>query len=257
MTPLIIMQPKGLHSISLERNGYRTIDTALAVDTTAPGVYSFALIENPAIAESDMAKPGIGQRKPSRKQAPEAPSLAFSENDFRMAENLESKNWQKAFVLYRNVFGNPRTPKLRKETALFSMAKLLAEHQKEKAKARETFLHYLALFPTGNFVGESWLRLAELEFEHDQNKSIEYYQRYFEKYPRHSRISELQYRVGLIYLQKKKFDEAISMFKLSLANYQGSDAIEKEKIKTSLFKAFKEKNESQTVLPANARATTR
>jgi TolA-binding protein len=257
MTPLIIMQPKGLHTVSLERSGYRTIDTAFAVDTTAPGIYSFALMENPAIAEADTPKSGDTKKlKPSRKQATKAPSMALGENDFRTAENLELKNWQKAFGLYRNVFKDPRTPKLRKETALFSMAKILAEHGTDKTRSKEAFLHYLALFPTGNFVGESWLRLAELEFEHDQDKSIEYYQRYFEKYPRHSRISELQYRVGLIYLQKKKFDEAISMFKLSLANYQGSDAFEKEKIKTSLFKAFKEKNESQTSLPATARNTT-
>jgi TolA-binding protein len=260
MTPLLIMQPIGEHSLSMEKTGFRTIDTAFSVTEAAAGVYSFALMETPTITGRIARKnqrASVPTRKAGRKQ-PEAAATtfvsAYTENDFYDAENLESQNWQKAFALYRNVFQNPRTPKLRKETALFSMAKLEAEHETDKTKAKEAFLHYLALFPTGNFVGESWLRLAELEFENDQNKSIEYYQRYFEKYPRHSRISELQYRVGLIYLQRKKYDDAISMFKLSLANYQGSDTNEKEKIKTSLYKALKEKNESQTDLPASANA---
>ncbi len=260
MTPLIIMQPQGQHSISLEKNGFQTIDTSIQLENAAPKVFLFSLAET-AVDQADVFQsvpvkrdPAIpDQRKPPKHPADIRPDLsAYNENDFRIAENLESKNWQKAHELYRRVFGNQRTPKLKKEAALFSMAKLEAEHAADKKGAKETFLHYLALYPTGNFVGESWLRLAELEFDHDQNKSIEYYQRYFEKYPRHSRISELQYRVGLIYLQKKKFDEAIAMFKLSLANFQGNDAVEKEKIKTTLFKAFKEKNESQTVPPEHA-----
>jgi tetratricopeptide (TPR) repeat protein len=265
VAPLVIMQSKGRHDVRLEKNGYRSIDTALQLGIGKPVVLSLALAEN-AVAQA--IAPGTvhvfgdlviaGKPKPSQKNSsetkPVASPTAYNENDFRDAEYLEAKNWRQALDLYRGFFGDPRTPKLKKEAALFSMAKLEAEHAADKTGAREAFLHYLALYPTGNFVGESWLRLAELEFERDQNKSIEYYQRYFEKYPRHSRISELQYRVGLIYLQKKKYDEAISIFKLSLANYQGSDAIEKEKIQTSLYKAFKEKNESQSTLPASANA---
>jgi TolA-binding protein len=262
-TPLIIMQPQGPHSISLEKNGFQKIDTTIQLDRTGPGVFSYnlsgtsdaqAIVFKKIHVSKGMAV--VDQRKNSKQSIDAKPEMsqqaAYNANDFRVAENLESKNWQKASDLYRTVFENPRTPKLKKEAALFSMAKLEAEHAADKKNGKEMFLHYLALYPMGNFVGESLLRLAELEFMHDQNKSIEYYQRYFEKYPRNSRISELQYRVGLIYLQKKKFDEAISMFKLSLANFQGNDAVEKEKIKTTLFKAFKEKNENQTSPSANA-----
>ena len=70
---------------------------------------------------------------------------------------------------------------------------------------------------------KTWLRLAELAFEHDQDKAIEYYLKYFEKYPRHYRNAELQERVGLMYLQKKKFDDALGMFKLALSNVPGDD----------------------------------
>jgi TolA-binding protein len=271
-TPLIIMQPQGLHFISLEKNGYQKIDTTIQLDKTGPGVFSFNLMgtsdaqaivfknihvsRGRAIVDQRKSSKQTIEAKPEKSEQGDRPA-GYNESDFRVAENLESKNWQKASELYRAVFENPRTPKLKKEAALFSMAKLEAEHAADKKNGKEMFLHYLALYPTGNFVGESLLRLAELEFEHDQNKSIEYYRRYFEKYPRNSRISELQYRVGLIYLQKKKFDEAISMFKLSLANFQGNDAVEKEKIKTTLFKAFKEKNESQTSASANADGTSR
>jgi hypothetical protein len=265
MTPLLILQPVGEHAVTIERKGFRTIDTAIAVAQAGGGAYAFTMTKAAvaalhAFVPKDNHKETLLRHKTSgglpsgEKEPPVSAALpsAYSDSDFRDAEDLEAKNWQKAFVLYRNVFQNPRTPKLRRETALFSMAKLEAENGVDKAVTKEAFLHYLALFPTGNFVGESWLRLAELEFENDQNKAIEYYQRYFEKYPRHSRISELQYRVGLMYMQMKKYDDAISMFKFSLANYQGGDAVESAKIKASLFKAYKEKNESQTDLPAAA-----
>jgi tetratricopeptide (TPR) repeat protein len=266
-TPLIIMQPRGLHSVRVEKNGYRTIDTAVMVGAGDSGVCTFTLAEiRSADSEVPNNAPVYGNEKviPRLKSdlkpfegkievsEQSVSSSSYSEEDFRDAELLESNNWRAALELYRKVFENPHTSQLKKEAALFSVAKLEAEHGRDTKSAREAFLHYLALYPTGNFVGESWLRLAELEFEHNQNKAIDYYQRYFERFPRHSRISELQYRVGLIYLQNKKYDEAISMFKLSLANYQGSDAIEKDKIKTSLVKALKEKNENNTSLPANA-----
>jgi tetratricopeptide (TPR) repeat protein len=130
------------------------------------------------------------------------------------------------------------------------MAKLIADNTADKTGATEGFLYYLAAYPTGYFVGESWLRLAELEFEHNQDKAIEYYLKYFEKYPRHYRIAELQQRVGLIYLQKKKYDDAIAMFKLAFTNIHDDSAAEKSKISASLYKALNEKEKAQ-----NARST--
>ncbi|HEX7510988.1 MAG TPA: tetratricopeptide repeat protein, partial [Chitinivibrionales bacterium] len=179
-----------------------------------------------------------------------APQPAYSEIDFSIAERVEAKNWQKAEELYKRIADNPLAPRLKREAALFSIGKLEAEYAPQKAMAKDAFLNYLAMYPAGNFVGESWLRLAELEFGSDQDKAVEYYLRYFEHYPQHSRISELQYRVGLIYLQKKKYDEAIGMFKLALANFQNDNTIDKGKIQTSLYKALKEKDDLQNLQAA-------
>jgi TolA-binding protein len=263
-SPLMIMQTQGTHTVRVEKTGYRTIDTTLFLQPAKPGVFKFTLKESSSeeqLSELDNRLKGKQKRPLERDgnlaSVKEPLNLKYNENDFRTAERFEFKNWQKAFAIYRAIFANSQAPRLRKEAALFSMAKLYAEHGPDKHRAREGFLNYLALYPTGNFVGESWLRLAELEFEHDQNKSIEYYERYFEKYPRHSRISELQYRVGLIFLQKKRYDEAISMLKRSLANYQNGDAIDTEKIKTALYKAFKEQNESLADYPPSANSNVR
>jgi hypothetical protein len=65
----------------------------------------------------------------------------------------------------------------------------------------------------------------------------------------------LQHRVGLVYLQKKKYDEAIAMLKLSLANYQNDNTLDKGKIQSSLYKAIREKDDSQKILPVDSANT--
>lgn len=267
MSPLTIMQPAGTHSISVERNGYQTADTSVTLTSAGPRAMALTLMRSDAPARPQNVivyeeVNVVDQLKPGQRPGPSAPAAGslkpaaaetlYNENDFREAERFEAKNWKKAVGLYREIAGNPRAPHLQREAALFSIGKLEAERGENKTAANEAFLNYLALYPSGNFVGESWLRLAELEFGSNQDKAIEYYLRYFEHYPRHSRISELQHRVGLIYLQKKKYDEAIAMFKLSLANYQNDNSIDKGKIQTSLYKALKEKDDSQKTPPASA-----
>jgi tetratricopeptide (TPR) repeat protein len=123
----------------------------------------------------------------------------------------------------------------------------LADHGADKTKAQEVFFNYLAMYPNGNFVGESWLRLAELEFGRDQDKAIDYYLKYFEKYPGHYRNAELQERVGLIYLQKKRYDDALGMFKSALSNIQGDDQGRKSKILANIYKTLKEKESAGQV----------
>ena len=267
MSPLIIMQPQGVHGISVERNGYQTLDTSVVISAAPAVAVSLTLKEiprGPSVGPNVLVYDEVtivNERKTRDRPNPSAASSSsqrladeapYDENDFRAAERLEAAHWQKAVVLYSEIADNPQAPRLKREAALFSIGKLKAEHGADKAAAREAFLNYLALYPTGNFVGESWLRLAELEFSHDQDKAIEYYLRYFEHYPRHLRISELQHRVGLIYLQKKKYGEAIAMFKLALANYQSDNTIDKGKIQTSLYRAMKEKDDSLNALPAKA-----
>jgi tetratricopeptide (TPR) repeat protein len=269
MSPVVIMQPNGFHSITIEKNGFVNADTTMMLGDSPVSlvmaltpvstnlrsggnvlVYNKVDIVNHKEIGNNSSRPeNVQNSSVSGKVA------GYDENDFHDAENFESRNWQNAISLYRKIAENPLAPQVKREAALFSIGKLEAEHESNKTEAKETFLNYLALYPSGNFVGESWLRLAELEFSHDQDKSIEYYLRYFEHYPRHARISELQHRVGLVYLQKKKYDEAIAMLKLSLANYQNDNTLDKGKIQSSLYKAIREKDDSQKILPVDSANT--
>ena len=218
--------------------------------TGQPGMYAIDLKEVKVEGDADGAKrfaapvQKVVVRPPISKTGAPVPDDS-GKGYFQKAEFSESSNWQDALALYEKVFNDHFAPHLQREVACFSVAKLLADHGADKAKAKEGFFNYLAMYPTGNFVGESWLRLAELEFEHDQDKAIEYYLRYFDKYPRHYRIAELQERVGLIYLQKKKYDDAISMFKLALSNIQGDNQTDKSKILANIYKTLKEKELAQ------------
>jgi tetratricopeptide (TPR) repeat protein len=269
MSPIVIMQPNGFHSITIEKNGFVNADTSMMLgDSPVSLVMALTPVSTnlrsdgnvPLYNKADIVKrKEIGNNSSRPENVPNSSVsgkvAGYDENDFHDAENFEPRNWQNAISLYRKIAENPLVPQVKREAALFSIGKLEAEHESNKTEAKETFLNYLALYPSGNFVGESWLRLAELEFSHDQDKSIEYYLRYFEHYPRHARISELQHRVGLIYLQKKKYDEAIAMLKLSLANYQNDNTVDKGKIQSSLYKAIREKDDSQKILPVDSANT--
>ena len=133
---------------------------------------------------------------------------------------------------------NPASKPLCKEAAFISIARLRADHEKEKSQAKEDFLRCLALYPDGAFLGESWLRLAELEVGRNQNKAIENCLRAMEKLPRHPRLSEMQQRVGLLYLQNKRYDQAVALFRQSLGNNLYANEAEKKKIYQSLYRAL-------------------
>jgi TolA-binding protein len=245
-TPLVVLLPPGRHALQLSKDGRSALDTAVTV--SSGGAHRLAL-SLPA-PERPIAK---AQPKPNRAApiaAPEtalqaaapiaaAPSLA-EEADliYRKADEAQARDWQTAVQLYRKVIENPDAPPLRKEAALFSVARLRAEHEREKNPAREDFLRYLALYPDGAFAGESWMRLAELEVGGNQGKAIEYYLRSMEKMPHHPRLSELQHRVGLLYLQNNRYDEAIAMFRQSLGNILYANDSEKLKIYQSMYRAL-------------------
>jgi tetratricopeptide (TPR) repeat protein len=86
--------------------------------------------------------------------------------------------------------------------------------------------------------------LAELEVGRNQGKAIEYYLRSMEKMPHHPRLSEMQHRVGLLYLQNKRYDEAIAMFRQSLGNILYANETEKRKIYQSLYRALVAKGDN-------------
>jgi hypothetical protein len=62
-------------------------------------------------------------------------------------------------------------------------------------------------------------------------------------FPRHPRIYELQNRVGVIYLQQKKYDEAISLFRQALSNLVSPVKGERENVISNLYRALEAKGD--------------
>jgi TolA-binding protein len=229
-TPLVLLLPPGRHALQLSTDGRPALDTTVMV--SRGGAHRLAL---------SLPKPGrpMAQALPkSERQAshtavpapepapmavqPAAPSQAEAADlIYRKADESQARDWQAAVQLYRQVLEIPEAPPLRREAAQFSVARLRAEHEKEKTQAREDFLRYLALYPDGAFAGESWMRLAELEVGRNQGKAIEYYLRSMEKMPHHPRLSE-----------------AVAMFRQSLGNILYANDSEKLKIYQSMYRAL-------------------
>jgi tetratricopeptide (TPR) repeat protein len=251
-TPMVVLLPPGRHSIRLSLDGRAAADTSILVQDGGASRLTLALPLLPsAPVAASKTSPGAKPAKvPPRVEAPEKAAdqpAAFSAEEadlsYRKADEIQTRDWQSAIALYRLVLDNSASMPLRREAALFSIARLRAEHEREKSQAKEDFLSYLVQYPDGAFSGESWLRLAELEVGRDQGKAIRYYLRAIEKLPRHPRLSELQHRVGLLYLQDKHYDEAISMFRQSLGNVLYANEAEKRKIYQSLYRAYVAKDD--------------
>ncbi|MBN1307167.1 MAG: PEGA domain-containing protein [Chitinispirillaceae bacterium] len=266
IAPLTIRQPAGWHNAHIEKEGYETVDTSIflagnegeyvitlapepfrrgvkaAAAVSASAVYRNEAPVNRPVTKTARLRHGRTTEAPLVRSKPAVPSAQLYSN----ARNAErSEDWRKAIKLYQQVLADPGVSSLRREDALFSVAKLQAEHISDAEVAKESFLTYLALFPSGTFAGESWLRLAELEFRKNPEKAIQYYLKFFEKFPRHPRIAELQDRVGIIYLQQKRYEKAISMFELALADLTAVNGGRRKDIAAHLYRALLANGERQ------------
>ncbi|MEO6097599.1 MAG: PEGA domain-containing protein [Fibrobacteria bacterium] len=268
-TPLVVLLPPGRHEVRLSLEGRSAVDTAVVLGNGSALRLTVAMPRLPvnvpknafgnnakAPAKAANAATGAnGAAMIAEKAAAEAGSplpisqLSRAEEAdllYRKADAAPPGEWQNAVALYLEVLENPGSKPLRKEAAFFSIARLRADHEKEKSQAKEDFLRYLALYPDGAFSGESWLRLAELEVGRNHDKAIEYYQRAIENLPRHPRLSEMQHRVGLLYLQDKRYDEAVAMFRQSLGNILYANESEKRKIYQSLYRTLVAKGDRKS-----------
>lgn len=284
-SPLVIRQPTGLYHISVAKNGFSSIDTTVNIIQKEPvQLIEFGLektekievakkpgtkrrvnieTEKPVIARQENVKTNKngkdykGDKEDKTVQivpeivAQNSREETLPENDeteeiYLKAQKFEKNGrWQRAIKLYEQIFDNQTASKLRREDALFSIGRLKADNGTNIIEAQKVFLNYLANFPDGSYSGESWLRLAELEFLNSPENSIQYYLKYFEKFPHHPRISELQNRVGAIYLQQKKYNRAVEMFRRALYNLDPSKKEEQKYISTNLHKALQEKGDTQ------------
>ena len=85
------------------------------------------------------------------------------------------------------------------------------------------------------------MRLAELEFSVRPENATRYYEKFFQLFPQHPRIVELKNRVGVIYLQQKRYDEAIALFREALESPVFSGKKERAQISENLERALKQK----------------
>lgn len=258
--PLSIRQAPGVHHVRLGKAGYVMKDTSITIGTE-DCEFTVALDE----IRQEQSVPIIVNKAPvvSKKEAV-SPEIVASvllgdaevvpkeekadfDSLYSLAQKVESRGkWKDAIEMYQKIFDNPDVSRLRKEDALFSIAKLHADNNENKAEARNVFMTYLAMYPNGSFAGETWLRLAELEFKTNPDNAVQYYLKYFEMFPRHPRLSELQNRVGVIYLQQKKYDSAISMFRQALASMISQSKSERENITSNLFRALEAKGDNKS-----------
>ena len=260
-TPIMLRQSAEWHDLLITREGFVSVDTSIFLggDNRSYDV-SFALEEIPrqqGVTVSAAKKGSAGRTAGTSKKNREpvnpdkvarmmlTPGSESSRvyTEARRAER--TADWRKAIELYNRVLDDPNVTPLRREDALFSIAKLRVEHTRDMESAKEAFLTYLALFPAGLFAGESWLRLAEIEFGTNPDNAIKYYLKYFEKFPRHPRIAELQHRVGVIYLQRKQYHKAIGMFEQALSNLKSIDNKEQRLIAENLRRALLAEGEAQ------------
>ncbi|MBN1758828.1 MAG: FecR domain-containing protein [Chitinispirillaceae bacterium] len=257
-TPIMLRQSTGWHDLRIARQGYVSLDTSIFLGGSEQSYnFTFALDETPHTPVATTAKTVRTQSKSSKmKKEPVNPDKVArmmlstrhteSARAYTAARRAErSASWRKAIALYKQVLDDPNVTPLRREDALFSIAKLQAEHSGDAETAKEAFLTYLALFPAGSFAGESWLRLAEIEFGTNPDNAIKYYLKYFEKFPRHPRIAELQHRVGVIYLQRKQYHKAIEMFEQALANLKTIEGNEQHMIAENLHRALLAEGKAQ------------
>jgi hypothetical protein len=258
LTPLVVLVPPGAHALRLTKDGHAPFDTIITVAEGATRRLAARLTPLDSLSTAplaairpEQAAPKRGPAEPSDRDggapvSPEAiplPDPGEAARLLHMADQIQARDWNAAIALYTRILEHPGATAMRKEAAQFSIARLRADNEADKSQAKEDFLRYLALHPDGAFAGESWLRLAELEVGRDPDKAIEYYLRCIAKFPRHHRLSELQHRLGLLYLQNRRYDEAVSMFRQSLGNVLYNSGGERRRIHSSLYRAFVEKGD--------------
>lgn len=245
-TPLCVLLAPGLHVVRIQRGDRSAIDTTVLVeramdfhavlsDESSPKVASeVSTPVSPAPARVRSAGSARSAVPATVSVVPSRPGAA----ELVAAQSAERTNPDSAMAIYRALLSREDTPALIRQSALFAIGRLQAEHALDKVAAHESFMRYLALYPDGTFARESLLRLAELEFEKNPEQAIAYYLRYFDRYPTHYRVPELQYRVGLIYLQTSRFNEAEYMFRQALASMVQDDPGMRRRAYAALHRAL-------------------
>jgi hypothetical protein len=167
--------------------------------------------EKPALHES--AKPAVAPR------AARTPVLAKPQPRDSLLEaavRFETSDWKKAVESYGLVLARRGASNYEREIALFSIARLRADHDTSALTVRVAFDAYLKAFPKGSFTGESYLRLADLEYRNNPTRSLSWYEKYLDEFPSTQNTAAAEYKAGLIYLQRKNHERAIDLLSSAL-----------------------------------------
>ncbi|MDG5814202.1 PEGA domain-containing protein [Chitinispirillales bacterium ANBcel5] len=244
-TPLALYRSEGDHRVELIKDGYETIDTLITIADESVNRLEFSML---AKAQEQKQRPfretsAVVKTDETGEEDQPVQQLSNVEQIYRTAREYElSGSWNEALELYTKLYEDETVRDIYREDALFSIGKIKSEHVSQ-IEAKRVFHTYLDVFPLGLFAGESWLRLAELEFAEDQTRAVQYYHNYFELFPNHYRTSELQNRVGLIYLQQNKYNEAIAMFQTALENMAPSQKNARKSAYINLHNALRAKGD--------------
>jgi TolA-binding protein len=133
-----------------------------------------------------------------------------------LAVRLETSDWKKAIETYKAVVARPGGSPYSREIALFSIGRLLADHETLASGVRVAFNAYLKNFPNGSFAGESYLRLADLEYKTNPGQALVWYEKYLQEFPATQNTAAAEYKAGLIYLEQKKHGKAADMLSSAL-----------------------------------------
>jgi outer membrane protein assembly factor BamD (BamD/ComL family) len=133
-----------------------------------------------------------------------------------LAVRFEASDWKKAIATYNAVVSRPGGSPYSREIALFSIGRLQADHDAPASDVRAAFNAYLKSFPQGSFTGESYLRLADLEYKTNPGQALVWYEKYLQEFPATQNTAAAEYKAGLIYLEQKKHGKAAELLSSAL-----------------------------------------
>lgn len=142
--------------------------------------------------------------------------LPVRDSLLELAVRLERSDWKKAIETYNAVLARPGGSLYSREIALFSIGRLLSDNDASAAEVRFAFNEYLKIFPHGTFAGESYLRLADLEFKTDPGRALVWYEKYLQEFPATQNTAAAEYKAGLILLQQNKRERAVAILSSAL-----------------------------------------
>jgi outer membrane protein assembly factor BamD (BamD/ComL family) len=143
-------------------------------------------------------------------------ALPVRDSLLELAVRFEASDWKKAIQSYKAILARPGASAYSREIALFSIGRLLSDHDAPVSDVRSAFNVYLKNFPSGSFAGESYLRLADLEYKTNPAQALVWYEKYLQEFPGTQNTAAAEYKAGLIYLEQKKHDKAMVMLSSAL-----------------------------------------